>query len=196
MASSRIKELRKAHGLSQAQLASETGLSVHSINSYESGRREPNSKAMACLERYFNVSGAYLRGETDDPSQPYWDSSLILEDLKDVDKNMLPGLLENYQSATPETQFYVREIFARISNMLNVSDPEFQRCAAFLLQHFCTIAYDYIRNYQIAADRHDGSPVDFSGVYNFHMQLLGEDLVETQRRYFPSSPDPRGGSDF
>lgn len=61
--SDKLKSLRLAQGLSQAELAEEIGLSMHSINSYESGRREPNSKAMATLESYFNVSGAYLRGD-------------------------------------------------------------------------------------------------------------------------------------
>ncbi len=63
----RLKTLRKEQGLTQEELATATGLSFHSINSYESGRRTPNSKAMVALERYFNVSGEYLRGETDGP---------------------------------------------------------------------------------------------------------------------------------
>lgn len=61
----RLKELRKSRGLTQIELAAATGLSFHAINSYESGRRTPNSKAMAALERYFQVSGEYLRGEID-----------------------------------------------------------------------------------------------------------------------------------
>ena len=61
----RIRELRKSQGLTQAQLATETGLKETAIRSYENGLREPNSKAMAALERYFRVSGEYLRGEVD-----------------------------------------------------------------------------------------------------------------------------------
>lgn len=48
----RIRILRKEMGLTQPELAAQTGISVHSINSYESGRRQPNSKAMAELERF------------------------------------------------------------------------------------------------------------------------------------------------
>lgn len=58
-----LKYLRKDCNLTQRQLAEETGLSLSAIVSYENGLREPNSKAMAVLERYFNVSGEYLRGE-------------------------------------------------------------------------------------------------------------------------------------
>lgn len=61
----RIRELRKAKGLTQAQLGEKVNLKETAIRSYENGLREPNSKAMAALERYFGVSGEYLRGESD-----------------------------------------------------------------------------------------------------------------------------------
>ena len=61
----RIRELRKSENLTQAQLAQLTGLKETAIRSYENSLREPNSRAMAALEEYFNVSGAFLRGETD-----------------------------------------------------------------------------------------------------------------------------------
>ena len=58
-----LKALRKVKNLTQKQLAAETGLSLSSIISYENGLREPNSKAMVILEKYFGVSGEFLRGE-------------------------------------------------------------------------------------------------------------------------------------
>lgn len=61
----RIQELRKSAGLTQEQLARKIGVSMAAIRNYENGLREPNSKAMAALERYFKVSGEYLRGESD-----------------------------------------------------------------------------------------------------------------------------------
>ena len=61
----RIRSLRKAMGLTQEQLAQKAELSVSAIKSYENGWRQPNSKAMAALERIFQVSGSYLRGETE-----------------------------------------------------------------------------------------------------------------------------------
>lgn len=61
----RIRELRKAKGLTQAQLGAEVNLKETAIRSYENGLREPNSKAMVALERYFGVNGEYLRGEVD-----------------------------------------------------------------------------------------------------------------------------------
>ena len=53
----RIKALRSERGITQKQLAAETGIGYGSIVDYENSRREPNSKAMAALEKYFKVSG-------------------------------------------------------------------------------------------------------------------------------------------
>ena len=50
---SRLKALREENGLSQSDLAQETGLSKKSIINYENGYRQPNSKAMAILEQFF-----------------------------------------------------------------------------------------------------------------------------------------------
>ena len=61
----RIQELRKAAGLTQDQLAAKIGVSMAAVRNYENGLREPNSKAMVALERFFNVSGEYLRGNVD-----------------------------------------------------------------------------------------------------------------------------------
>lgn len=60
-----IKNLRLSKGITQKELAEQTGIALQSIINYENGRREPNSKAMAALERYFGVSGEFLRGGVD-----------------------------------------------------------------------------------------------------------------------------------
>lgn len=80
--SKRIRELRKNLHITQKQLADNTGLSYNSIVGYENGKREPNSKAMAALEQYFNVSGGYLRGDTDEPSYS-WEDRETMEAVKD-----------------------------------------------------------------------------------------------------------------
>ena len=55
----RIQELRKDAGLTQEQLAQRIGVSMAAVRNYENGLREPNSKAMAALERFFKVSGDF-----------------------------------------------------------------------------------------------------------------------------------------
>lgn len=85
----RIRELRKAQGLTQAQLAERAHLKETAIRSYENGLREPNSKAMAALERYFRVSGEYLRGEVD--RETFLQNSATIQ-------NRLDGLVDLFQN--------------------------------------------------------------------------------------------------
>jgi transcriptional regulator with XRE-family HTH domain len=61
----RIKELRTSRGLTQKQLAKETGLSERGIQNYELGERVPTLQAAIALADYFDVSLDYLVGRSD-----------------------------------------------------------------------------------------------------------------------------------
>lgn len=87
----RIQELRKAEGLTQEQLAQKIGVSMAAIRNYENGLREPNSKAMAALERYFKVSGEFLRGEVD--RETFLQNSAAIQGQLDV----LVGLFQTFK---------------------------------------------------------------------------------------------------
>lgn len=78
-----LKILRKDAGLTQRELAEKVGLPLRSIINYENGLREPNSKAMAALERYFNVSGEFLRGDVDRATF-FENSDMVLDGLDQV----------------------------------------------------------------------------------------------------------------
>ncbi|MDF8369896.1 helix-turn-helix transcriptional regulator [Weissella paramesenteroides] len=58
----RLKELRKAKGLSQQQLADEFETNRQNISLYEKGDREPNIATLIKLANYFDVSVDYLIG--------------------------------------------------------------------------------------------------------------------------------------
>lgn len=101
-----LKFLRAEQNITQKQLAKETGLSLSSIISYENGLREPNSKAMSVLEKYFNVSGEFLRGElqkdsfkkkADEISDNFDELLLILKDVMD-DVKLASQEKQNYYS--------------------------------------------------------------------------------------------------
>ena len=62
MIGDRIKELRKAHMLTQAQMAEQTGINVNTLASYERNIREPNIEVISLLCGYFKVSSDYLLG--------------------------------------------------------------------------------------------------------------------------------------
>lgn len=54
MLKDRIKELRKQHGWTQAELAKKMSVSQQTIGSWEVGRAEPNSEALTKLAHLFN----------------------------------------------------------------------------------------------------------------------------------------------
>lgn len=58
----RLKELRKAKGLTQTQLANELGIPVNTYSNYERGDREPKLATWQKLADYFDVSVDYLIG--------------------------------------------------------------------------------------------------------------------------------------
>ena len=63
--SERIKELRKANGLSQEELGRIIGVKKYAVYSYEKGRAYPEMRGFIALAEYFGVSMDYLAGRTD-----------------------------------------------------------------------------------------------------------------------------------
>jgi transcriptional regulator with XRE-family HTH domain len=66
--SERIKEKRRAIGLSQQVLALRVGVSMMTVRRWESGERAPDANALQRLSAELNVTTSYLLGETDDPA--------------------------------------------------------------------------------------------------------------------------------
>ena len=64
----RACQLRKAAGLSQAELGKVLGLSQKAISTLESGQRGTTIEKLVLLAEYFRVSTDYLLGITDDPA--------------------------------------------------------------------------------------------------------------------------------
>lgn len=128
----RLKELRKSKGLSQKQLAEKTGISVHTINSYESGRRDPNTKNLQILQDFFQVSQGFLLGElkSDDffKDQEVIDLNLdtVLTQISMFKQNM--KISESYQNRVA-TLFLLKslnyinnEMLFRTTNTLDEKD--------------------------------------------------------------------------
>ena len=63
----KLKELRKAKGISQLKLAMDLNTSQNTISRYETGEREPGINELIKIADYFNISLDYLVGRTDNP---------------------------------------------------------------------------------------------------------------------------------
>lgn len=135
MISQNIRTLRKEKGLTQSQLAKQTGLSMSAIRSYENGLREPNSKAMAALESYFHVTGEYLRGEAENSDSQYiWQDSEVMDAVKESFPSLINKLLDSALHGSEADQKMLFDILVElchISSLKNVT-PEF-KTASFLL---------------------------------------------------------------
>lgn len=144
--SARLKILRAEKKITQRQLASNTGLSYRSIVDYENKNREPNSKAMVALEQFFNVSGAYLRGETDErePMQQWEDPAMAAV----VESELWPafkGVLKATQDSTPQIQKLVFDIMVEMRHVLTSPSytPAQQESAMLLLQNSFRLCTQY-----------------------------------------------------
>ena len=63
----RLRELRKARGISQLKLAMDLNTNQNTISRYETGEREPGIDELIKIADYFNVSVDYLIGRTENP---------------------------------------------------------------------------------------------------------------------------------
>ena len=77
----RIKQLRKAKGMSQAQLAKEVGIVKQLVSYYELEKRKPKPEIWQKLADFFNVSVDYLKGTDDKTVVKKISSEDLLQEL-------------------------------------------------------------------------------------------------------------------
>ena len=118
----RLKELRISAGVTQKDLAASTGIALQSIINYENGRREPNSRAMVALERYFSVSGEYLRGETDQRDLMKWDDPDIMDAVRQSLPEQVADLNDILQGCPAQEQKLAFDILVQLRYVLKLED--------------------------------------------------------------------------
>ncbi len=63
----RLKELRKAKGMTQVSLQMQTGIEQALLSKFESGDRVPPTETLLRLAEFYNVSIDYILCRTDKP---------------------------------------------------------------------------------------------------------------------------------
>lgn len=132
----RLKELRVSAGITQKELATSTGIALQSIINYENGRREPNSKAMVALERYFNVTGEYLRGESSERTPEYsWEDPEIMAAIRASFPDQLRQLNDTLKDCSAEEQQAVFTILVQLRSVLNLKDAAKRQTAISMIRN-------------------------------------------------------------
>ena len=68
--SERLRELRKAHGETQQQVADGLGVPRQHYHKFEAGENLPSLEKFIALADYFGVSLDYLAGRTEEKNRP------------------------------------------------------------------------------------------------------------------------------
>lgn len=81
-AAQRIEALRTEKNISRIQLSAELGFPKTAIEKFETGRQTPTKEQFEKLARYFGVTSAYLKCESDDRQniQQSWLSGNVPDD--------------------------------------------------------------------------------------------------------------------
>lgn len=137
----KIKLLRQEKNLTQQKLSELTGITLRSIINYENAVHEPNSKSMVLLENFFNVSGSYLRGETEERDQMVWDDSEIMDE---VEKQLISSMkaLSNLAIAqTDANKKILFNFFVEFRGLVESleSNDDFYLLAETMIKNFNTL---------------------------------------------------------
>lgn len=111
----RLKELRKARGISQAALAERLGMSKSTIGMYETGDISPSLEALNALADYFNVDIDYLLGK-EIGSTYYLDPEVAQMAQELFARPELRVLFDASKNATKEDIEAVANILDKMSN--------------------------------------------------------------------------------
>ena len=94
---SRLKEIRKSRGISQADLSQILHVTPGAVGMWEQGRREPSYEKLKRISDVFNVSTDYLLGR-ENITTPSQDEMSLLEDFRNLTqdgRNIILGVLNS-----------------------------------------------------------------------------------------------------
>ncbi len=167
--SDRLKELRQEGKLTQKELSDRTGISYGSIVDYENGRRTPNASALATLEKYFDVSGDYLLGKSDDRGIFKWHDTEYSQALRDGFGDLIKVLSDVMDGAGPEEQKYLLTILIEIRHVLNEGEPEIRRATLELTEQVMAATTYYTDTY-----------ISFSKQKSSAKKALAKEIIKEQ----------------
>ena len=116
---SRIKEIRKANGLTQAEFAERLGVSVNNIINYENGRRSPSAAGIQNIVRTFNINETWLltgEGEMTSPiTREQEIASVTAQMFQDGEDSFRYKLIKLVSQMAPEQIKACQEFIKKLS---------------------------------------------------------------------------------
>lgn len=119
-----IRLLRKEKGLTQKQMGEQLNIPFRTIMNWERGVREPSSQNMVALEKFFNVSGSFLRGETDIREPMIWDDLDVLNSINNEFPQMLKRVLNIFEQEDEDNQHAIFTIISELQSILMSNKKE------------------------------------------------------------------------
>lgn len=104
----RLKQLRKEKKLTQKELAIALNIPYRTLLNWELNTRKPSYENMIKMQEFFNVSGAYLRGETDIKEAMTWDDPEIMDE---VEKQLISSMKALSNLAVAQTDANKKILF-------------------------------------------------------------------------------------
>lgn len=112
-----IKKLRKESNLTQMELSQLTNIPYSTLRSYESGTREPSVQNFTALQKFFEVSAEYLRGETD---QKIWDNTEIMDTVDNELSTYANSLIKVTREVSPKSRKLTMDILVELRHILTI----------------------------------------------------------------------------
>lgn len=144
-----IKKLRNLEGITSKELSIKTGIPYDTLKNYEYDRREPSGKYLVALEKYFNKTGEYILGLSNDSTASYahYDKE-TMDAIDDTWSTLFSVITTEVRKNDPLTKKLLFNIMVEIRYILSSSSmTNYQKSVSISLIH------DIITGLLLSVDR-------------------------------------------
>ncbi|MCI6739220.1 MAG: helix-turn-helix domain-containing protein [Bacteroidales bacterium] len=123
----RIKQVRKACGLKQAEFADRIGVKPSTVTSYETGLRVPSDTVIFSICREFRVSETWLRtgeGEMFLPMDADEELAQVLAEIKLSDDKLIKAIIKSYWRLDDAGKAVIRQMVDDLAQAVQDDGPE------------------------------------------------------------------------
>jgi len=185
----RLKDLRTAANLNQAELGTTLGISRGAISYYENGERLPDIEILHRIAKFFNVSSDYLLGLTQIPSkdsntQAIYTKTGLIEKSIDILHNYHQNSQRNPQDAFDTVPAFSSLYMKTLNRLISYSEI-LENITRYIYLHFdsyyddtCVSDEDMYHHISELGLFDKRLGIDYSGDYDFISQVF---LLEIQK---------------